>query len=315
MMINCPNCNLLQPKDQYCAQCGINMESWQPPQQPLWKKLIGNWMVQLGLLFLMIFGVVIWDSLSNQPMNDELQPLPPVAERLQRKAAPVAAQSDDGVAEFAPTRQSTPSPSTEKSEVALPTPTQKPQSETPAEAPSNLQKRMVMKIMAINRSAFEKLSLEARRIDDGVIAVGRNEGISFLNQNRKSFKGFGTIRKNFIFNTPMDLFWGEQDLETGANLGFFSQVIVDENSTPSNINVDVRFWYLLKMNGESGPTLTYSVSLGNQEALYILAPSIHDLEFNAEEVSLFEASSKLRGLNDETFVESLSDIALILEFK
>lgn len=35
MLINCPRCGFSQPKDQYCAQCGVDMDSYKPKSVPL----------------------------------------------------------------------------------------------------------------------------------------------------------------------------------------------------------------------------------------------------------------------------------------
>ncbi len=37
MLMNCPRCGFSQPKDQYCAQCGVDMEAFKPKAEPLLK--------------------------------------------------------------------------------------------------------------------------------------------------------------------------------------------------------------------------------------------------------------------------------------
>lgn len=32
MLVNCPRCGFTQPKDKYCAQCGVDTETFKPPQ-------------------------------------------------------------------------------------------------------------------------------------------------------------------------------------------------------------------------------------------------------------------------------------------
>ncbi|MDG0815530.1 hypothetical protein [Bdellovibrio svalbardensis] len=50
MLIKCPRCGFQQPIDKYCAQCGVDIESFKPPAAPLFKKIFGNPLVQLSLL-------------------------------------------------------------------------------------------------------------------------------------------------------------------------------------------------------------------------------------------------------------------------
>lgn len=39
MLMNCPRCGFSQPKDQYCAQCGVDMQAFKPKSVPLSKKI------------------------------------------------------------------------------------------------------------------------------------------------------------------------------------------------------------------------------------------------------------------------------------
>ncbi|WP_413568668.1 hypothetical protein ACLWBD_14320 [Bdellovibrio sp. HCB117] len=59
MLINCPRCGFQQPKDKYCAQCGVDMENFKPATPPMWKRVFGNPLVQLSLLVVVAGGVGI----------------------------------------------------------------------------------------------------------------------------------------------------------------------------------------------------------------------------------------------------------------
>lgn len=309
MMINCPNCNLLQPKDQYCARCGVNMETWQPPKLPLWKKILGNWMFQLGVLFLVILVVVMWDSVSNRkaPSSD---PPPPTASELNREnlenfeetnSAPsqeekIVENKQEGTSSFRQDTRQEPTP--EKSTIL------------------SLRKQVSLKVMTINRSLLEPLAQAGRRIDEGVYVLTRRQGVAFVNENRRGIKGFGNaIRQKFQSEQPVELFFGEQDNETGRRLGFFSQVIVDENSSTEVISAEIRVWHHLKLNEGPSAPLIYDVVLKQQDGLYIVDPTIHDLEFTPDELALFDSSAKLQNLNGENFLERLSDVVLLIEIK
>ena len=52
MLIKCPRCGFQQPKDKYCAQCGVDMDTFKPAQAPLWKRITGSPLFQLSVLFL-----------------------------------------------------------------------------------------------------------------------------------------------------------------------------------------------------------------------------------------------------------------------
>jgi hypothetical protein len=50
MMMSCPKCGFTQPKDQYCAKCGVDMLAYKPAEPPLSRKLLSNWLVQIAIL-------------------------------------------------------------------------------------------------------------------------------------------------------------------------------------------------------------------------------------------------------------------------
>lgn len=56
MLINCPRCGFQQPNDKYCAQCGVDMETFRPAAPPLTQRLFGNPFVQLSILLLVAGG-------------------------------------------------------------------------------------------------------------------------------------------------------------------------------------------------------------------------------------------------------------------
>lgn len=60
MLTSCPKCGFSQPKDQYCAQCGIDMSAYQIPQKSLFQRLSESLFVQLTLVILIgLFAVLL----------------------------------------------------------------------------------------------------------------------------------------------------------------------------------------------------------------------------------------------------------------
>lgn len=62
MLVDCPKCGFNQPKDRYCARCGVDMETFTPKQPPIWARLsdrpafhVGMAIVLVGLLFSWIY--------------------------------------------------------------------------------------------------------------------------------------------------------------------------------------------------------------------------------------------------------------------
>lgn len=56
-MMKCPRCGFTQPRDQYCAQCGLDISTYKPPQRPLFDRLVQSPLVQLGFVAVLIFSV------------------------------------------------------------------------------------------------------------------------------------------------------------------------------------------------------------------------------------------------------------------
>lgn len=52
MMIHCPRCGFSQPKDSYCAQCGLDIENYKAPEVPFLKKIFSNPVFQLSIVLL-----------------------------------------------------------------------------------------------------------------------------------------------------------------------------------------------------------------------------------------------------------------------
>lgn len=55
MLINCPKCNFSQPKETYCAKCGIEMDAYLPEKKPFFISFIKNPVVHIVLFLIAIF--------------------------------------------------------------------------------------------------------------------------------------------------------------------------------------------------------------------------------------------------------------------
>ena len=66
--MKCPRCGFTQPRDQYCAQCGVDISSYKPPQQPLFQRLAKSNLLQLGLVAVVIVLV------ANYLVNKKIKP-------------------------------------------------------------------------------------------------------------------------------------------------------------------------------------------------------------------------------------------------
>ncbi len=55
--MKCPRCGFTQPRDQYCAQCGLDISNYKPPKLSLFDRLTRNPLMQLAFVVIIIFFV------------------------------------------------------------------------------------------------------------------------------------------------------------------------------------------------------------------------------------------------------------------
>ncbi len=60
MLVKCPKCGFDQPKDTYCAKCGIEMDSFKPTKPPLWKNFIKSPFFSLLLFIALAAGAFLY---------------------------------------------------------------------------------------------------------------------------------------------------------------------------------------------------------------------------------------------------------------
>ena len=68
-MIDCPKCHFRQPKDQYCASCGINMVTFKPLQVSKTKTFFESGIFQIFLLLLIAVGIAYFITQTERPQN------------------------------------------------------------------------------------------------------------------------------------------------------------------------------------------------------------------------------------------------------
>src|SRR6185312_12310386 len=58
MMMECPRCGFSQPKDRYCASCGLDIEQFLKKPKPLWIRIAQNSNFHLSLIAILMVLVV-----------------------------------------------------------------------------------------------------------------------------------------------------------------------------------------------------------------------------------------------------------------
>ena len=60
MMVECPKCGFVQPKDRYCANCGVDIEHFTPKSPPLFSRLIKNTSFQIAVGVFILAGTLAY---------------------------------------------------------------------------------------------------------------------------------------------------------------------------------------------------------------------------------------------------------------
>jgi hypothetical protein len=128
MLVKCPRCGFSQPKDQYCAQCGIDMTVFKPPRQSAFKRYATD-----PLMYLLIALVVIGVSITTLYKKDKAN----LAQRVQflKGGLQMASTNGRNLKAEAVARQA-PSPSTAAAETATPAATAAVAAAAPATPPA-----------------------------------------------------------------------------------------------------------------------------------------------------------------------------------
>lgn len=306
MMINCPKCNLLQPKDRYCAQCGINIDTWQPPQQPLWKKIAGNLMFQLSVLFLVAFILVLKDNFST-PESFKAPIENSVAFRQGFNEKPQMNQQENAPSQSLRPEQVDP--------MAQPTNQQAPPQQDRQDDQFDLQKRATTVVALYSRSLLDRVIQKAQKLDDTAYIIQNSQLDEIVQQAANEKQPIGKKNKTFNLNQKTNFFIGEHDLETDIRFGFFIELTVKNPRSESIIPFEVTSWHQLKLTNEPSARISYEGKLSPRKSLVLAIPSVHEENLTNDERSLFESSAGLRQLNDDNFVDDLSDVVLVIAIK
>ena len=65
MMMECPRCGFVQPKDQYCASCGLDIDHYTIKPKPILVRIVQNpnlHLLLIGLLVLLIVGYIFYSQ-------------------------------------------------------------------------------------------------------------------------------------------------------------------------------------------------------------------------------------------------------------
>lgn len=160
MMHECPKCGFVQPKDKYCANCGLDIESYKPAPDSLFVRLAKNTGLQIALVVLIIIGMAIVIFISQRErIAQHLSGALPTAKRTARQITEPKNQPDPKAALAAATRVDSTTPATALTAKSRPSPT--------ASAPETKRyKDLTISFFEISKAAVVQLASEGQVLNE-----------------------------------------------------------------------------------------------------------------------------------------------------
>lgn len=95
MLVKCPKCGFDQPKDTYCASCGVEMDTYKPVSPPLWKKVVRSPLFSLVIFLALGYASILYlKSPTPSPSSPSLSPRPSLPTASPETPSPVAPEKD-----------------------------------------------------------------------------------------------------------------------------------------------------------------------------------------------------------------------------
>ena len=256
MLVNCPKCGFQQPIDKYCAQCGVDMETFKPAAAPLIQRIFGNTIVQLSLLVLAAGGLgtflykngpsqaetVAVNSTSSVQINANASSSAPAASSFEGQMAPVPAdteaQSTEAAAQdiVAARMDGTAIPASTLETQASPASADKRTLAASASGPS-----LIVTYAEVPRASYQALVESTHSTPNGAYMnfTGYSAGIlpglrGLLNAGTFKMTVLHKETRSVASAKTLQWFYGLKDPRTSSDIGFTTFVVLADNDPNDN---------------------------------------------------------------------------------
>lgn len=351
MMVNCPKCGFVQPKDQFCAKCGVDMLAYRPPEQPLSKKLMTNWVLQVAIVALIcLIGFVVFRDRTRANLEQR-------AADIDSAPQAIAEQRSDASSNL--NSPPTTSTATSGAGAAADQPAQRVAPQPQAVAPQNVQPG--------NQGTTQSAAPPTQQGAAGLIAAAdqalgergagansplvRSVRISFmeaqrgmiaeLNRNTVNLASYGNnftggvvtdlgarlsdlgrsmrpLDQPFEYpiqlNQPIVVFKGGRDEETGTNIGLTVQITPTANDE-TGVQIQVEVLRVLKeQGGISDSNFQDSFVIPKEGGAY-MAGLFNRRQLTDPERAFYANAGVLKILTSQSFIGQQTDFLLIIHAK
>lgn len=350
MMVNCPKCGFAQPKDQFCAKCGVDMVAFRPPEQPLSKKLLSSWIFQVAVFALVGLSAYYFirgrthASFEQQLAETESAPTSVAQESSQsgfnsstttsaaadeapavsgattnsaqaQAAAPQGAQQQFGASVNS---QSAPPPE-QQGAAGLQKAAEATLGERGAGATSALVRSVRVQFLEAQRTMISELN----RNTVNLASYGTNFTGGVVNDLGTRLPDFSRSMRSLDapleypiqLNQPIVIFKGMRDEESGTNIGLTIQITPSGN-TEAGVQLQVEVLRVLKdQSGQvADQNFQDSFVVPKEGGAYMAGIFARRAPTDAER-ALYANASVLKILTSPNFVEQQTDFLLLIHAK
>ncbi|MCB9072896.1 MAG: hypothetical protein H6623_04675 [Bdellovibrionaceae bacterium] len=293
------------------------MDSYAQPKRSLISRLTANWMLQLGLLILLIVGFVIYDKTRHHKMIPTAStPTTGVSNTFQRQAAlpPQQPMQPAHEQKLAPKKSIEVAPKKARGKTLA---------ELALEGGGAHHEKMASSFPGIQISFYRVTRqglLELQKVFQpgafsGFVLGGvvPEQKISQLLDSGDLKYLSGSRYKSLDEKQPVVLFKGQRHTEAGRNMGLYVQLTAIKTSTTS-AQLELKGWGTLKLNEPDENYFNVEMTFPPTSAAFVATFLPRDRQYNDDEKQLFESDRTLKVLNQEDFIDGSSDLMLLVEF-
>lgn len=322
MIIECPKCGFIQPKDRYCANCGIDVESFHAKPKPVIVRILNSPSLYVGLFVssLVILSLIIttlpdskiaktaksWVlSEENENLNsDKIEKMEPEVQVAQNNNEEMASPSE-----------------TIPSENSLPTQDKK--SENKGTEVVKAPEYLNVEFVEFSRSQLDKLYNQGKILAETnemqVIIYNKNPGLIALKELDKELKVLPGGHQQRFSENPTQVFNFISTTEKGDEQGLSFQVSLNALSA-NNLSIEYEIFLNIKA-GENNELVNSSLSGTYQfssKSTLILSGILPRLKLNDNVSQEFQATP-LSIMTSENFVspdaQSPSEFLILISVK
>jgi hypothetical protein len=301
MMHECPKCGFVQPKDRYCANCGLDIDLYKPEPEPLTKKLLNNTSAQIFVVIAIVvaIGASIYISQKEQLEKQLAQVLNSTAQETYQDEALPDDEPNIAPAQTMATEQPA---ATQRAAPATAPP--------PVEKSSSVPRKLVITFAEVSKTVLQQLASEGQIVSES----SQTRSVLSPLQNPSSLKDRdpefnllpGGDSETIRVGAPITLDFTHIS-STNEDVGLSLQVMPVQN-TDNNVEIGIDGTLRLRNDAEQlianqDINANYIFSTKNTLILIGFLPR-EDIKnedsqaFSQSPLAIYESTSFLNGLTD-----------------